>query len=107
MPITTCTHCGGDLAWSWTEAFDKFGFQDGDGQVMTDVVVETLHAAGYDATADAWGFHNVVITSIQRDGVEQIPAGAKVGYDDPRDYLPVEIVRLLDEKLSDDAEVAP
>ena len=33
---------------------------------------------------------------IAREGVEQIPATANIGYDDPRTYLPAEIVEVLD-----------
>ncbi len=33
MPITECQNCGGSLHWHWEEAFAKFGFGDGDGQV--------------------------------------------------------------------------
>ena len=35
MPVSECDYCGGTLTWDWTEAFEKFGFQDGDGQVET------------------------------------------------------------------------
>lgn len=35
MPLIECDSCGGDLYWRWEEAFDKFGFNDGDGQVKT------------------------------------------------------------------------
>ena len=36
---TSCNTCFNDYDWTWEEAFDKFGFNDGDGQVMTDDVV--------------------------------------------------------------------
>ena len=99
--ITYCERCGAEHYWRWEEAFDKFGFEDGDGQVMTDTVVEALCKAGYTVAAEPWGFHNVVITSIKRDGSELIPAGSEIGYDAPRDYLPADIIDLLDEKLGD------
>jgi len=52
-----------------------------------------------------WGLHNTVITSIKKDGIEQIDFNAgQVGYDDPRDYLPEKIVELLDRKLPDESE---
>lgn len=35
MVSTQCDFCGGTLHWDWTEAFTKFGFNDGDGQVET------------------------------------------------------------------------
>ncbi len=104
MPITTCANCGGSYAWRWEEAFDKFGFSDGDGQVMTQEVINALQTAGYEATAERCGCHNITIRSIERDGTEQIPETANVGYDDPRTYLPKDIVRLLDKALPTDRE---
>lgn len=98
-PTTPCKICGGAFHWQWEEAFEKFGFGDGDGQVMTDDVVQVLSAAGYEVTSGPWGLHNQVIQSIKIGGVEQIPDSARVGYDDPRKYLPKRIVRLLDMKL--------
>lgn len=105
MSVTTCTTCGGTYHWSWEEAFDKFGFGDGDGMVMTDTVADVLRDAGYTVTAEPWGFHNVVILSVKRDGQDLIPPTAVVGYDSPRNYLPTAIIDLLDEKLADDTEV--
>lgn len=104
MPKTTCRRCGNHLLWIWEEAFNKFGFGDGDGQVETDTVMLTLERAGYSASASKWGLHNIIIHSIKRNGVEQIPADANVGYDDPRKYLPRCIVKLLDDKLPARAE---
>lgn len=105
MPRTTCAHCGGTLVWYWTDAFDKFGFEDGDGMVMTDTVSRILIEAGYTVEFVSWGFHNTVITSIQKDGAEQIPTTTAVGYDDPRSYLPQKIINLLDQKLGNAVEV--
>lgn len=104
MPVTECDTCGGPFRWSWTEAFEKFGFMDGDGQVETWQVEAVLSEAGYECTVEGWGMHNTVIVSIKKDGVEQIPQddpGVTFGYDCPRDYLPKTIVVLLDEKLPD------
>lgn len=104
MPIEKCRVCGGAYQWSWTEAFDKFGFGDGDGQIETHQVQEMLEAAGYAVNADTWGWHNHVINSIKQDDAELIPDDdptVTVGYDDPRTYLPDKIVDLLDEKLPD------
>lgn len=106
MPTTICNSCGGSYAWRWEEAFDKFGFGDGDGQIMTDHVVEALHTAGYEALTAHWGLHNVMIYSVKQKGVEQIPEHARVGYCNPREYLPEAIVRVLDANLSADAELA-
>jgi len=85
------------ITWSWEEAFDKFGFEDGDGSVMTDVVEAVLWDAGYSVTAEPWNSHNVVISSIKdATGNEIIPSTVKIGYGDPRSYLPEAIVALLD-----------
>jgi hypothetical protein len=100
--FTTCESCGTCHQWTWEEAFDKFGFGDGDGLVMTDSVAGVLIGAGYAVESQQWGLHNVVITSIKLDGVEQIPEGATIGYDDPRSYLPATIVELLDAKVTGD-----
>ena len=96
MAISKCNICGGDYHWFWEEAFDKFGFGDGDGQIETETVATALEQAGYAVEQSEWGFHNTVIASIRKDGIEQIPETASVGYDDPRKYLPRKIVRLLD-----------
>ena len=95
------------ITWSWEEAFDKFGFEDGDGAVMTDVVVAVLRDAGYSVTAEPWGSHNITISSIQdASGAELIPTDIQFGYDDPRDYLPDAIIKLLDaDPRTGDAEV--
>ena len=42
MSITHCPTCCQETTWYWTDAFDKFGFEDGDGIVMTEHVAETL-----------------------------------------------------------------
>ena len=106
MPKTTCQTCFNDYAWRWEDAFDKFGFNDGDGQVMTADVVDVLERAGYRCETGDWLLHNTVISAITKDGSQQIPATANVGYDDPRGYLPEDIVRLLDEKLPEGEVVA-
>jgi hypothetical protein len=105
MPKSTCDRCGGELHWRWEEAFDKFGFGDGDGQIMTHVVEDVLRTAGYVVSSEPWGLHNITICSIKRDGAELIPNTANVGYHDPRNYLPKYIVRLLDRKLPADKAV--
>ena len=95
----TCRVCGAHVEWSWEEAFQKFGFGDGDGNVFTADVAAVLRAAGYGVEHHVWGVHNDVILAITKDGANLIPPDAKVGYDNPRRYLPQPIVKLLDEKL--------
>ncbi len=100
MPVTTCTNCTHCHYWQWEEAFDKFGFNDGDGQIETGTVVAALEPAGYIVEDYSWGSHNVIIVSIKsRDGREHIPETAEVGYDDPRNYLPAKIIAILDAAL--------
>jgi hypothetical protein len=105
MPKTPCEYCAGAFIWRWEEAFDKYGFNDGDGNVETFVVAEVLEKHGYITVCEKWGLHNVVIYSIKKDGVELIPPGADVGFADPRSYLPAEIIALLDRELPEDGEL--
>lgn len=101
MPITKCKCCPHDIEWSWEEAFDKFGFMDGDGTVMTSEVAVALHEAGYEVDHDYWGAHNDVIHYIRKDGVDLIPEDANVGYDDPWDYLPAEVIKVLEDAFGE------
>ena len=106
MSVTTCTCCGSDYHWQWEDAFDKFGFGDGDGMVMTATVAVALERDGYVVDRSVWGIHNEVITSITKDGVEIIPLDRiDLGYDDPRDYLPEDIIALLDEAFPEDVRI--
>lgn len=105
MSITHCPTCCHETVWSWTEAFDKFGFEDGDGIVMTEHVADALRKAGYTVTSEPWGIHNITIVSIQRNGTELIPEDTNHGYDDPLDYLPKDIIALLNEAFPEDGVV--
>lgn len=102
MPYECCPNCGTDYLWEWEQAFYKFGFGDGDGVVHTHEVASVLRAVGYKVEHQFWGMHNDVIRSIKKDGIELMPndeSEHEVGYVDPRDYLPEEIVKLLDKEL--------
>ena len=106
MSITICPACCEPHSWSWEEAFDKFGFGDGDGIVMTEHVAQALRTRGYTVTTEPWGMHNVTIRSIlTKKGNELIPDGINYGYDDPRDYLPKRIIKILDDAFSSRQEV--
>lgn len=85
--------------WDWTESFDKFGFGDGDGQVETHKVVAVLEELGCRVSVGNSGLHNAVIVSIHRDGVELISNDVNTGYDNPRVYLPGELIDALDRVL--------
>ena len=99
MVETICCNCGGTYQWNWEEAFDKFGFNDGDGQVETETVATALEDAGYEVTLNQYGLHNLVITSIKKGNTELIGKSVDLGYDDPCTYLPKEIIALLDHLL--------
>ncbi len=106
MSITSCPTCHEPHSWSWEEAFDKFGFGDGDGLVMTEHVAIALRTAGYVVMAEPWGCHNITISSIKtKSGEEQIADDIVDGYDNPREYLPKAIVELLDQAFPDNGEV--
>lgn len=102
MVCTKCYTCGGEYHWDWTEAFAKFGFEDGDGQVHTGEVGHFLESCGYVVESNPWGCHNYVIGSVRKDGVELIPfdnPDYKFGYDDPRKYFPDHLVQILDKEF--------
>lgn len=98
---TICPTCGHAHFWSWESAFDKFGFQDGDGLIMTEKVAEALRMHGYEVETMHWGFHNTIITDISRDDEPLIPRQTVIGYDDPRKYLPKVVIDLLDGEFRD------
>ncbi len=102
-----CPTCGHRHSWSWEAAFDKFGFHDGDGLVMTETVAAALRRHGYAVTVKLWGFHNVIITAISRDGETCIPAEASIGYDEPRRYLRRDVVKVLDREFRDGIRIDP
>lgn len=122
------------IEWQWEEAFDKFGFGDGDGPNSTREVAGAIQSKfGYECQLDTWGAHNFMIMSVVDpktrkcvykrrpwdpkldtaadkevvDGHAYVKdtdgtGGWCIGYDDPRDYLPDEIVAYLDETFKDE-----
>ena len=93
--------------WEWIEAFCKFGFDDGDGMVMTHRVVEAIEELGYKAVSNTWGCHNEVISQVYTTGPGEedyketnywgnangyMVEDYTVGYDDPRLHLPKDII---------------
>lgn len=82
----------------WTEAFNKFGHGDGDdpsAEARTDNVVEALRALGYETGARFWGPHNYMIEELETPFLQEIE-GISVGHDNPRDYLPKDLIEALD-----------
>ena len=56
------------IHWEITDAFAKFGFEDGDGHNFTDDVAAAIEAAGpYRCPRQIWGLHNYVIEAIQEE----------------------------------------
>lgn len=104
---TVCPTCGRAHHWSWEAAFDKFGFNDGDGLVMTETVAAALRRHGYAVTVKLWGLHNVIITAIEKDGAACIPSHTHIGYHEPRDYLPRNIIAILDREFRDGIRIDP
>lgn len=84
-------------SWVWEDAFDTFGFNDGDGIIHTHEVARAIAELGYIATQLQLDMHNTVITSIADiSGTELIGPDVRIGYQNPRDYLPSPIVTHLD-----------
>ncbi len=96
MVQNKCAHCGN--CFHWREAFAKFGYDDGDGQVQTQVVATILENSGYEVKYSRWGPHNTIIFSIVKEGVEYMLRNNLefvIGYDDPQIYLPASIQEIL------------
>ena len=88
------------IDWSWTEAFDKFGFEDGDGWNGTDLVISYLQREGYEVESSTWGPHNYMVDQItDKDGNDLINKNVRIGYDNPREYLPQPLVESLDKEF--------
>lgn len=103
MPVSVCDHCDTSFHWGWEEAFDKWGFNYGAGPIQTYTIQHALIEAGYEVALKQLGECNIVISSIQHRGIEQIPPGTNVGYVRARTYLPGPLIELLDKKFSSKA----
>ena len=56
------------IQWEITDAFAKFGFEDGDGHNFTDDVAAAIDAAGpYRCPRQIWGLHNYQIEAIEEE----------------------------------------
>tara|TARA_R100000654_G_scaffold72528_1_gene104442 strand:- start:411 stop:719 length:309 start_codon:yes stop_codon:yes gene_type:complete len=97
------------IYWKWEEAFDKWGFEDGDGWNGTDLVRTEIEAKfdNLDTWCDTWGCHNFMIMDIRtKDQDATIYEGEpQVGYVCPRTYLPEYLVEFLDEHFTEEAEL--
>jgi hypothetical protein len=86
----------------WVDAFDKYGYEDGDGTIHTPAIAEFLESKGYQVEYESYGHHNTIITElIDPNGklVVRIGEGGYKGYEDPRGYLPAKLVEMLDEEF--------
>lgn len=93
MSNYACKNCEGKYNWHWQEAFLRIDCWAN--EFNTCCVEGVLARNGYQVEATGGRTHNI-ICSIKKDGVDQIPLSAKVGYDNPQEYLPKEIVAILD-----------
>ena len=56
------------ICWEITDAFSKFGFEDGDGPNFTDEVAAAIEAAGpYRCRTQIWGLHNYGVEIIEEE----------------------------------------
>jgi hypothetical protein len=89
--------------WEWEEAFDKHGFNDGDGLNFTDEVAEAVEELGYRCVTDPGGMHNYRIVDVLKDGKSAIgPEAYDMFLDYPREVLPPDIVEHLDRKFPEE-----
>lgn len=90
------------IHWTWEEAFDKFGFDDGDGANFTSEVATFIEDTfGYETECEQWGLHNYMIFRIlDKDGKNIMPEEG-IGYTSAREYLPADMVKALDEEFTD------
>ena len=86
------------IEWSWEEAFDKFGFDDGDswnGTGEVELWFETK--LGWTSESHTWGCHNYMIFLLKDWKTEK--EYEFDGYKDPRDILPKNIIKKLDKQF--------
>ena len=88
------------FSWEWEEAFDKFGFDDGDGDVFTGLVAEFIDSLGYESEFSG-GLHNTYFDSIKDKSGKDFLDGIEIGYSNPREYLPESLVQKLDEHFKE------
>ncbi len=80
--------------WRWEEAFDRFGFDDGDGYCLTQAVANVLENAGCRCRTARFGAHNTIIHRITLpDGSALDTPHAKSS---ARLWLPARLVAMLD-----------
>ena len=83
------------ITWDWQEAFDKFGFGDGDSWNGTDIVENFLNDRGWEVNSGSWGIHNYMIFSLKKGDQKY----SFDGYENPEEVLPEELVDALNKKF--------
>lgn len=83
------------IEWDWRDAFDKFGFGDGDSWNGTGYVREFLEGLGWTLNEAQYGAHNWMIFKMTKGDVV-IEAD---GYKQPEEFLPQELIDALDKKF--------
>ena len=71
------------ITWDWQEAFDKFGFGDGDSWNGTDIVENFLNDRGWEVNS----------------GLKKTALARFDGYENPEEVLPGELVDALNKKF--------
>lgn len=86
--------------WSWTEAFNKYGFNEGETDTYTFEVSDFLADLGYIIETTS-GIHNTYISSLRSPtGVELLAVNKfNVGIDDAEEQLPDVLVDALNQKF--------
>lgn len=89
-----------EVSWDWEDAFSKFGFEEE--RNCTDQVVDVIESLGYECETGGWGCHSLsMIRDVKKAGVSIMPETVNMGYDDPRTWLPPDVIARLDEKFKD------
>ena len=89
------------IKWTWEEAFQKFGFGDGDAEVHTGLIEHVLEEMGYDYT-DVDGIHNPYIVEVSKDG-KTWETDSYAENDGIRDSLPKDVIKRLDQDFPEDS----
>lgn len=105
MPTEICEYDGQRYEWTWEEAFQKFGFNDGAMGYLSHEVADVLRNSHLEpeVVVETSAIHNAMVVSIKLGEIEQIPYERPkfhFGRDCPRKYLSDEIVAILDQAFN-------
>lgn len=88
------------IQWEWEEAFDPYGFGDGDSWNGTGLVQSAIERLGYQTEADG-GMHNFCIHHLTK-GEERWELVGHDGVEELRRLLPPDVVTTLDREFNAD-----